>query len=131
MRNDSVVCFECGQEAEHRHHVVPRVLGGTQTLPLCRACHAKVHSRESMAHSSLTKAGLQKARERGVKLGGALPVIDLATESLILSMRESGQGYWAIAKTLNSQGVPTARGRQWYGTTIQTVVRRNQRNQQK
>lgn len=131
MKSDFVVCFECGQEAEHRHHVVPRVLGGTQALPLCRACHAKVHSRERMAHSSLTKAGLQKARERGVKLGGSLPEIDVATEAIILSMRESGKGYWAIAKTLNSQGVPTARGGQWYGTTIQTVVRRNQGNQQK
>lgn len=130
MKANSVVCFECGQEAEHRHHVVPRVLGGTQTLPLCRSCHAKVHSREEMAHSSLTKAGLQKARERGVRLG-ALPEIDLATETLILSMRGDGKGYCRIADELNQQGVPTAKGGSWHGCTIQRVVRRNQRNQQK
>lgn len=37
-------CFECGKPAEHRHHVVPRSLGGTKTIPLCTPCHRKVHA---------------------------------------------------------------------------------------
>jgi 5-methylcytosine-specific restriction endonuclease McrA len=38
------VCFECGQPAGANHHVVPRSLGGTRTLPLCDDCHAAIHS---------------------------------------------------------------------------------------
>jgi len=36
-------CFECGEAAEHDHHVVPRSRGGTKTVPLCGPCHAKAH----------------------------------------------------------------------------------------
>jgi hypothetical protein len=36
-------CIECGAEAEHRHHVVPRSKGGSATVPLCKICHAKAH----------------------------------------------------------------------------------------
>ncbi len=28
-------CFECDSPAEQDHHVVPRVLGGQRTVPLC------------------------------------------------------------------------------------------------
>lgn len=63
-------CFECGQVGEsHNHHVVPRVLGGTKTVPLCECCHGKVHGIDFTKHSELTKVGLQAARDRGAVLG--------------------------------------------------------------
>lgn len=40
-------CFECGRQAEHWHHVVPKCLGGHRCVPLCHECHEKVHSPES------------------------------------------------------------------------------------
>lgn len=35
-------CFECGASAAHNLHVVPQVLGGKKTVPLCASCAAKV-----------------------------------------------------------------------------------------
>ena len=56
-------CFECGDPATEEHHVVPQVRGGTETVPLCNACHRKVHSSN---YSELTKEGLEKdASEKG------------------------------------------------------------------
>jgi len=67
-------CFECGAEAEYDHHVVPRIRGGTKTVPLCGVCHALVHERDKpMSTSQLTKEGQAKAKARGVKLGSARP----------------------------------------------------------
>jgi len=63
-------CFECGRPASEKHHVVPRVLGGTKTIPICDECHGKVHSTNRMNISELTKAGLERARLAGKRLGG-------------------------------------------------------------
>lgn len=54
-------CFNCDNVAEHLHHVVPKVKGGTKTVPLCTDCHSKVHD-TTMATSYLTKLGLMKAK---------------------------------------------------------------------
>ncbi len=63
-------CFECSKSAEGWHHIVPKSRGGTQTVPLCGDCHAKSHhSSANMAHRTLTREGLQRAKARGVKLG--------------------------------------------------------------
>ena len=53
------MCVECGQKAEHRHHVVPMVKGGTFTVYLCTTCHGKVHDKE-MSSSYLTRLGIYK-----------------------------------------------------------------------
>jgi len=67
-----VKCFECGtNEGIHHHHIVPRSLGGTQTIPLCFRCHGKVHS-VAMSSSDLIKKGLSNAKKRGVRLGPPL-----------------------------------------------------------
>jgi hypothetical protein len=63
-------CFECGAPAEYNHHVVPRTLGGIHTVPLCAACHSKIHAMPFiMHHGERTKAGLAAARARG-RVGG-------------------------------------------------------------
>ena len=61
-------CWECGRRAEHEHHVIPKVLGGKRTVPLCGECHAKVHGRR-LASSLLIRAGQAAAKAKGVKLG--------------------------------------------------------------
>ena len=72
-KRKGLVCFECGCQADHAHHVVPRVLGGTKTVNLCAPCHAKVHSPHLLRTSELTKVALQKRREQGLSTGGVLP----------------------------------------------------------
>ncbi len=62
-------CFECGITADHAHHVVPRVLGGTKTVNLCAPCHSKVHS-ANLTTSALVKEGLRKRRAKGLCIGG-------------------------------------------------------------
>ena len=67
---NEIVCFECGSSDEiHNHHVVPKILGGTKTVPLCPTCHGKVHGVDFLNHKELTKQGLANAKKRGVKLG--------------------------------------------------------------
>ncbi len=56
MRPD---CAECGKPSEHDHHVVPKSMGGTTTVPLCTDCHSKVHGK-AMAASSLTRLGIMR-----------------------------------------------------------------------
>lgn len=70
---DDTKCINCGKPAKHMHHVVPKSLGGNDNgnrVPLCEKCHGIIHSINFTNHSTLTKAGLQKAKERGVQLGG-------------------------------------------------------------
>lgn len=63
-------CFECGSKKElHQHHVIPRSLGGTNTISLCHKCHAKIHTLNFTDHSILIKKGLEKARQNGKNLG--------------------------------------------------------------
>lgn len=63
-------CFECGLIGKiHNHHVVPRVLGGTKTIPLCEGCHGKVHGRDMTGHRRLIREGLAIARSSGKTLG--------------------------------------------------------------
>jgi hypothetical protein len=38
-----MTCFECGAKAKEKHHLIPKSLGGTRTVPLCGFCHCKIH----------------------------------------------------------------------------------------
>lgn len=59
-------CFECGEIATEQHHVIPKVLGGKKTVPLCTACHMKVHgldgTKRADNHLENIKRGLDKNR---------------------------------------------------------------------
>lgn len=67
---ESNICFECGSiEKIQNHHVVPKILGGTKTIPLCTSCHSKVHSKDLTKFSRLARIGRKKAMDRGVKMG--------------------------------------------------------------
>lgn len=66
----SAKCFNCGLIREcQAHHVVPRAVGGVATVSLCLACHAKVHNREEMTSSALTRFGMRRAKALGARFG--------------------------------------------------------------
>ena len=65
-------CINCGKEATHQHHVVPKSLGGNNNknlVWLCDNCHGIIHGIEynngQLSHSQLIKNGMEKAREKG------------------------------------------------------------------
>ena len=82
--------------------------------------------------SKRTKAALQVAKARGLKLGGARPEAEVrhaavkATAnanaarvfSVIKSYRSAGATYWEIAEHLNQLKVTRARGGSWFASTV-------------
>ena len=81
-------CANCGGQATHKHHIVPKSLGGTDNLSnlvsLCEICHGKVHSQNFTNHRALQKVGIEKAKKLG-KYKGRKPTAMLkCTEVLHL-----------------------------------------------
>jgi transposase-like protein len=67
---DTKICFECGSsEHIHQHHIIPKSLGGTKTIPLCATCHGKVHQKDFVKFSNLAKEGIKRYVANGGKLG--------------------------------------------------------------
>ena len=60
-------CFECDAPAQADHHVVPKVLGGTKTIPLCDDCHSKVHDTDMLKMASLIR---KQRRDAGPPIQG-------------------------------------------------------------
>lgn len=138
-------CFECRSKREiTNHHVVPKILGGTRTVPLCSSCHGKVHSRKMINTSTLTKTGLAKMRAQGKRISRTPFGYDLADDGItlvenpteqaviddILTMRARGMSFPKIARSLTERGIPTKRGNggtQWNQATINGLVRRHAR----
>lgn len=105
-RKMSIACFECGKNAEHNHHVVPKVLGGTKTVPLCTDCHGLVHDRNLTRHRELQKKGIAKAKARGVYKGrkpgarGKRTVNNNASVKQAKELKAQGMKIAEIARTL-------------------------------
>lgn len=82
--------------------------------------------------STRTKAALQEAKARGVKLGGSRPnnqarhdavkgladQMALKVSQLIKDNRKMGRSYRFIAGHLNELKVATAKGGKWYASTV-------------
>ena len=67
-------CFECSSEENiHNHHVIPKILGGTKTIPLCAVCHGKVHDRDILRMSNLSRIARKK---EGFKTGRPKKILD-------------------------------------------------------
>ena len=93
------------------------------------------HEREMI--SKRTKAALQAAKARGVKLGNPnpKPASELGVKAirgksaefratvlpLIRELQQQGYGLRATAKELNRRKIPTARGGLWYAATVKNI----------
>ena len=88
--------------------------------------------------STRTKAALQEAKARGVKLGGNRPnnqarhdavkvmadQMALKVSQLIKDNRKTGRSYRFIAEQLNDLDVTTAKGGKWYASTVRNYEMR-------
>lgn len=70
------VCVNCGSAEDiEYHHIVPLSLGGNDVLsnicPLCHCCHTKIHhnGEAGISHSTITRAGVERARAAGKRIG--------------------------------------------------------------
>src|SRR5690606_3744409 len=71
-----------------------------------------------------TSRALAAARKRGTRLGRPTDTAPEA-ERQILAMRERGEGWGAIARSLEGLGIPTPRdGRRWYPATVRAIHER-------
>lgn len=57
-------CEVCEQSpSSSRHHLVPKELGGTQTIRICRQCHALIHRNTSNADLADKYYTVEKLKE--------------------------------------------------------------------
>jgi hypothetical protein len=132
-------CFECGAKAEHFHHVVPRSMGGTKTVPLCEKCHSKIHNHKMLHTTKLTKSGLARNKKEGKKTGGDIPFgYDLSENgrlvinqkeqdeiSRILALRDKEKiSFQKIADFLNDRGIKTKKGKVWNRQIVNGLYKR-------
>jgi hypothetical protein len=127
----------------HHHHIVPKIKGGTKTVPLCEECHGKVHGIDFTNHSTLTKEGLKRAKDKGIKLGSpqnltreakqkgndAIKNNRLKDSNWIICknfieefIKVNGKvNYTHISNSLNQQGYKTRKGYPYRPQTIRRI----------
>lgn len=133
-------CFECEAPTDHDHHVVPRSLGGTKTVPLCHACHAKAHGLKGTtwaSHAGLTAAAMARMKAAGLHTGGPPPygyrvgedgrlVAEPSEREAVTVARElhhRGVTFRDIARALTARGYVPRKNGAWHHTTIWRMVR--------
>lgn len=133
-------CFECESVDDiHQHHVVPRSLGGTKTVPLCARCHGLVHGRDMTRGSVLIKQALARKRAQGRKTNKEAPIgtsIAADGDTLVINeheqkaiarvkqLREIGFSVREICERMTSEGFKP-RGARWHATTINRLLTRD------
>jgi hypothetical protein len=106
-------CAICGKTEDlHHHHIVPVIRGGddneTNLITLCVEHHAWIHAlKPSMwnNHSALIKAGLEKARKNGSRLGRT-PIDDKIKDEVIMLAETTDLTQQKIA---NKVGISTGK----------------------
>lgn len=136
-------CFECGSPKRlTNHHVIPKILGGTKTLPLCSSCHGKVHDRKNISHSALTKTALARLQKQGRRVGPVPYGFDLMKDGKhlkkngieqkgirkILVLRAQGWSYPGIAQELDRLNIRSKNGGRWNQATVNGLVHKHGKN---
>lgn len=134
------LCFECGGQASHKHHVVPKSMGGKKTLWLCADCHGKVHSVD-FGIGNLTKLKMKTMKVAGLRISRWSPygydlkddgktLIKNETEQKAIQrmvcLRNFGFSFLAIARDLESKNIKTKSGNsKWAATTVKRIIQAN------
>lgn len=130
-------CFECPNDADHNHHVIPKILGGTKTVPLCGSCHGKVHKLDFTNHSRLIRLGLEKRKKEGKHNGYPPYGFTVKNDKLIkndkeyknvlyiLRLRKMGLSLRSIANTLYNESIVSRFGNKFKPTSINIIIKRN------
>ena len=142
---DDGICFECGGAPVEMHHIVPRSMGGTRTLPLCHSCHGKIHDvKRSVNHRALVKKGLAAAAAKGVKGGRKKGYkhtaetrdkmkatharhrapIDPLIAHVVKENHNDGLTLQAIAAKLNDAGCAAPMGGEFVAIQVKRVIER-------
>ena len=131
-----MTCFECESTEEiHLHHVVPRSLGGTRTVPLCGRCHSLVHSKDLTRIGTLTSKAMKRKIRRAEYVGGKVPygfrnvngrlVVDAEELDIVRQARElraGGLTLQAVASELAERGLLSRTGKVFHHDSIRAMV---------
>lgn len=114
-------CFECGstEDIEH-HHVVPKSLGGTKTVPLCIKCHSLVHQKNFTKFRELAKKGIEKRIAEGRGWGRTKGSKESTEKFLrkeknqqIKEMLEAGYTYFEIKAEIGCSQSTISKVKKW------------------
>lgn len=138
-------CAVCGSTDDiKQHHFTPRSHGGsddeTNLLTLCQKHHCEIHGmsyRDKVNHRKLTMEGLQKARERGVKLGNpnlveynknrkrTAKILHYRYEDEVLDLKSKGFTHREICQEFEIREYKTNNGSEkWHPAQISRILSR-------
>lgn len=83
---------------------------------------AAVAEHERGMISVRTREGMAQRKAEGATFGREVDPEFLPTYGRVLAMHAGGQSLNAIARTLNAEGVPTAKGGTWHASTVRAMV---------
>ena len=138
-------CAVCGSTEDlHHHHFTPRIEGGiddeTNIITLCYEHHCEIHGkpyRNRINHAELTRKGMQKAKDRGVKLGNPnLAKLNKIRKNkakkyawehkdFLISLRDSGMTFREMCRALESKDIKTRNNcSSWFPSQVHRMLKR-------
>ena len=69
-----------------------------------------------------TREGMAQRKAEGKHMGRSVDVTFLPTYRRVLAMHAEGTSLNGIARLLNAEGTPTARGGKWHASTVRAIV---------
>lgn len=135
---DTKKCFECGGTNHiHQHHIIPKSLGGTKTIPLCNICHGRAHGKSNGIYKNpndwkkLVELGRKKYIQNGGKLGRTAGTVEDVETFLskprnqqIKSMLEQGYSVRLISNDLHASASTIIKVKKIAGITKKPTIGR-------
>lgn len=126
----ALLCDCCGEETieVHKHHVLPKTLGGidcsTNLVNCCLTCHGKIHDHNFLNRRVLQKEGIKKAKaENPEKYKGRKPKYTHKQLALIMNMFNSGDGVNKIARDVGLTNSMVSRITRDHANALNTLNR--------